>query len=191
MSGGIPFKSKEQYEAEAIEQQAQDNANRVFLTPKQLQDLLKTAITEATKLNPIEERKLNEELERERKRSMMMVQLGKIEEEAARRKREGCSHMRYPAGAGRLAGMGAPRGAMGAEWCTGGQAYQDGTAMVICLRCSSTWLFRPDPNYYTAILQNGLLGEAPPPPELTLCSGCFELMPKCRCAEVHLGKKAA
>lgn len=161
-------------------------SNAISITPEQLQDLLKTAIAEATKLNPIEQRKLDEDLQRERKRSQMMIQLGKIEEEAAIRKREGCSHMRHPAGSGKLSGASAPRGSLGAEWCTGGQAYQDGTAMVICLRCSSTWLFRPDSNYYNAILQNGLLGEAPPPDALTICPGCFELKPECRCREIHL-----
>jgi hypothetical protein len=166
----------------------------ISISPEQLQDLLKTAIAEAvgqaTKLNPIEQRKLDEELQKDRRRNMMMIQLGKIEEESARQKRDGCSHMRHPAGAGKLAGHSAPRGSLGAEWCTGGQAYQDGTAMIICLRCSSTWLFRPDSNYYNAILQNGLLGEAPPPDAQTICPGCFELKPACRCKELYLISKA-
>lgn len=166
----------------------------ISISPEDLQQLLKTAIAEAvgqaTKLNPIEQRKLDEELAKDRRRSMMMIQLGKIEEESARQKRDGCSHMRYPAGAGKLAGHSAPRGALGAEWCTGGQAYQDGTAMIICLRCSSTWLFRPDSNYYNAILQNGLGGEGPPPENVTICPSCFELKPACRCRELYLVSKA-
>jgi len=162
----------------------------ISLTPEDLQQLLKTAIAEATKLNPLEQKKYDEEMQKERRKNEMMRQLGKIEEETARQKRNACSHMRYPAGSGKLAGHGAPRGTLGAEWCTGGQAYQDGTAMVICLRCSSTWLFKPDPNYYNAIVQNGMLGEAPPPDELTLCPGCMELKPKCRCKELYLLMKA-
>jgi len=166
----------------------------ISITPEQLQELLRTAIAEAvgqaTKLNPIEQRRLDEELQKDRRRNMMMIQLGKIEEESARQKRDGCSHMRHPAGAGKLAGHSAPKGSLGAEWCTGGQAYQDGTAMIICLRCSSTWLFRPDPNYYNAILQNGLLGEAPPPEAHTICPGCFNLKPECRCKELYLISKA-
>src|SRR5215472_9666368 len=129
--------------------------NTIELTPQALQDLLRTAIAEAvsqaTKLNPIEQRKLDEEMERERRKNAMMLQLGRIEEEAERRRKAGCTHKRFPASAGKLAGQSAPRDAVGAEWATGGQAYQDGTAMVICLRCSSTWLFRPDANYYNAI----------------------------------------
>lgn len=166
----------------------------MFITPEQLQDLLKTAIGEAvaqaTKLNPLEQRKLDEQLAQDRRKTAMIKQLGEIEEKSMREKRDRCSHLRYPAGSGKLAGHGAPRGAMGAEWCTGGQAYQDGTAMVICLRCSNTWLFRPDSNYYNAILQNGLLGEAPPSEELTVCPGCFELKPACRCKELYLLSKA-
>ena len=119
--------------------------NTISLTPEALQELLKTAIAEAvaqaTKLNPIEQKKLDEELEKDRRKNAMMRQLGAIEEESMRRKRNACSHKRFPANAGRLAGHGAPPDALGAEWCTGGQAYQDGTAMIICMRCSSTWLF--------------------------------------------------
>lgn len=169
-------------------------SNAISITPEQLQELLRTAIQEAvgqaTKLNPIEQRKLDEELAKDRRRNQMMIQLGKIEEEAARAKRDGCSHMRHPAGSGKLAGHSAPKGSLGAEWCTGGQAYQDGTAMIICLRCSSTWLFRPDANYYNAILQNGLLGEAPPSEHQTICPGCFELKPACRCRELYLISRA-
>jgi hypothetical protein len=174
----------------AAQKEGEMQSNAFSITPEQLQELLKTAIAEAVKLNPIEQRKLDEDLQRERKRNQMMIQLGKIEEEAARRKRDGCSHMRHPAGSGKLSGQSAPRGSLGAEWCTGGQAYQDGTAMIICLRCSSTWLFRPDSNYYNAILQNGLLGEAPPSEALTMCPGCFELKPACRCRELYLMTKA-
>jgi len=166
----------------------------ISITPEQLQELLKTAIGEAvaaaTKLNPLEQRKLDEQLAADRRKNAMIKQLGEIEERSMREKRDRCSHLRYPAGSGKLAGHGAPRGALGAEWCTGGQAYQDGTAMVICLRCSSTWLFRPDSNYYNAILQNGMLGEAPPSDEYTICPGCFELKPGCRCKELYLLSKA-
>jgi hypothetical protein len=160
----------------------------ISISAEELQNLMRAAISEAvaaaTKLNPLEQRKLDEQLAQDKRRNQMMIQLGKIEEEAARNKREACSHMRYPAGHGRSAGHSAPRGALGAEWCTGGQAYQDGTAMLICLRCSTTWLFRPDPSYYTAIIQNGLLGEAPPAEAQTLCPGCMELIPACRCKEL-------
>lgn len=171
-----------------------DRVNTISLTPEDLQNLLKTAIGEAvaqaTRLNPLEQRKLDEELAKDRRKTAMIKQLGEIEERSMREKRDRCSHMRFPAGSGKNSGQSAPRGALGAEWCTGGQAYQDGTAMIICLRCSDTWLFRPDASYYNAIIQNGLLGETPPPMELTICPGCFELKPVCRCKELYLLSKA-
>jgi len=151
------------------------------ITPEQLQELLRTAIAEATKLNPLQQRQLDEELARERRKNLMMRQLGQIEEESMRKKREGCSHMRDA-----KTGDGVPRNWPTGEWTTGGQAYQDGTAMVICTRCSSTWLFRPEANYYGAILQNGLRSSPPPPEHLTICPGCFELKPACRCKELYL-----
>src|SRR5215469_43192 len=158
----------------------------IEMTPEQLQAILKAAVGEAvaqaTKMNPIQQKQYDEEIAKEKRKNAMMHQLGKIEEEAARAKRDSCSHMRIAAG--KNAGMSAPRGAMGEEWCTGGQAYQDGTAMVICLRCSSTWRFRPSAEDYSAILQNGLLGAMPPPDEYVLCDGCLELKAKCRCAEL-------
>lgn len=167
--------------------------NTIELTPQALQELLKTAIAEAvsqaTKLNPLEQKKFDEAMDLERRKSAMMRTLGAIEDETQRRKRDSCTHKRFPANSGKLSGHSAPREALGAEWCTGGQAYQDGTAMIICQRCSSTWLFRPDHNYYSAILQNGLLGEAPPPEDLTICPGCFELKPACKCRELYLLSK--
>ncbi len=170
--------------AKETEDMPKEEPRGFYLTPEQLQELLKTAIGEATKLNPIEQRKLDEELARERRKNAMMLQLGKIEEEAAKRKREGCSHMRDA-----KTGDGVARNHPTGEWCTGGQAYQDGTALIICQRCSSTWLFRPEPGYYNVILQNGLLKAAPPPEELTICPGCFELKPACRCKELYLLSK--
>lgn len=158
-------------------------------TYEQVQQLIKTAVESAVlsanKLNPIEQRRFDEEMERERKRSQLMIQLGKIEEEATRRRRMGCTHMTYTMSAGKRAGEMAPLGAANAEWKTGGQAYQNGTASIVCLRCQTVWLFRPTPEYYNAIIQNGLLGEAPPPEKDTICIGCFELKHQCKCDEIN------
>src|SRR5258708_22238305 len=94
--------------------------NMISLTPEDLQNLLKTAISEAvaqaTKLNPLEQRKLDEELAKDRRKNAMIKQLGEIEERSMREKRDRCSHLRHPAGSGKLAGHTAPRGALGAEW---------------------------------------------------------------------------
>ena len=78
-----------------------------------------------------------------------------------------------------------PRGSAFGEWCTSGQAYQNGLAMSICQRCTTVWIFKPSPENYNAILQNGLLKQPPPPEELCYCMGCLELKPKCKCAEIR------
>ena len=155
----------------------------------QVQELIKTtvesAIAAGNRMNPVEQRKFDEETERDRRRSQMMVQLGKIEEEATRRRRDGCTHLRYTMSAGRRAGEMAPIGAANSEWMTGGQAYQNGLASIVCLRCQTVCLFKPSPEYYSAIQQNGLLGEAFPPAEHWICMGCFELKKSCMCDEIN------
>ncbi len=153
------------------------------ITPEQLQEILATVIKEAKSLNPLEQKKFDEDMKQERRRAKMVASLGRAEEEAQRAKRDRCSHMRYGANMGKNSGLSAPKGAMGAEWCTSGQAYQDGTALIICERCSTTWRFKPTAEFYSVIVQNGLLGEAPPPPEMTLCNGCMNLPKECTCKE--------
>jgi len=163
-------------------------------TYSQVQELIKTAVDAAigaaNRMNPIEQRKFDEELDREHRRNQMVAQLGRIEEEATNRKRNGCTHMRYGMGAGKHAGEMAPRGASNAEWMTGGQAHQNGLATLVCTRCSTAWLFKPTPDYYNAILQNGLWGEAPPSDEHVICVGCFEYKKSCKCAEIYAASKA-
>lgn len=154
--------------------------NVTGMSPAQLQDMLIAVLRESKKLNPVEQRELDNQLAADKRRNQMQAQLGRIEAEAIKRKKDQCSHQAYPAGH-KLAGHSCRRGE--GNWVTGGQAYQDGTAMLICLRCSSTFHFRPTPEYFNQILQNGLLGEAPPPPEQCLCSSCREL--PCRCEEIQ------
>jgi hypothetical protein len=167
-----------------------DGRNFISITPEELQNLLRSAIKEAvasaTALNPLEQRKLDEELAKDHRRSAMILQLGKIEAEAQLQKRNACSHMRDA-----KTGDAVPRNWPTGEWTTGGQAYQNGLAVIICQRCSTTWMFKPEPNYYNAILQNGLLKAAPPPEEYTICPGCFELKPACKCLEIYVQAKQA
>ena len=130
--------------------------NTMTITPKQLEDMLSRVLADSRKLNPMEQRKFDEEVERDRRRNMLMIELGKVEEEKDRRRKNGCSHKRDA-----KTGDAVSRDSMG-EWTTGGQAYQDGTAAIICLRCSTTWIFKPTPEQYSIILQNGLLKARPP-----------------------------
>lgn len=154
-------------------------AESVTLTPKQLQDMLAAVLAQSQQLNPLEQRKLDEEMKKEHRRNLLMVELGKQEEERERRRKFGCSHKRDPR-TGDAVGKDMP-----GEWCTGGQAFQNGLAMMICLRCATPWLFRPTPNYYNDILQSGLLKQPPPPESQLYCMGCLELQRECICEQLR------
>lgn len=152
----------------------------ITLTKEGLQELLKAVLSENNKLNPIEQKQLEEQMQKEHRRSMLVVELGKQEEEKERRQKLGCSHRRDPE-TGDSVSKDSPIG----QWTTGGQAYQNGLASIICTRCSTTWLFKPSPDYYAIILQNGLMRVAPPPAHQCYCYGCLEMKTQCRCEEIR------
>ena len=158
---------------------------------KQQNDSMIAAFKEMSKLNPLDQRKYDEMIAKEKRRDLLAVQLGKAEEEAARRRKDGCSHLRYPATAGKLSGHMAPHGYPGAEYRTGGQVYQNGLAMMLCLHCGSSWWFRPTPEYYAVLAQNGLDNTAPPPEKDCICIGCYEPKPKCTCNQTSREHAAA
>src|SRR5579859_6994782 len=116
-------------------------------TYQQVQELIKaaveTAVLASNKMNPIEQRKFDQETEKEDRRNQMMIQLGKIEEESNRRRKDGCTHRRYNMSNEKHAGEMAPKEATDATWSTGGQAYQNGLACLVCTRCQNVWMFRP------------------------------------------------
>jgi hypothetical protein len=156
-------------------------------TQTQVQELLaqqmkmmESVIGKLTALNPIEQKKLDEDLKKENRRNLLAIELGKAEEARIKRLRDGCSHMRDP-----RTGDGVARGSMYGEWCTSGQVYQNGLAMLLCQRCAWSWIFKPAPEAYSVMLQNGLLKMPPPPDEITYCMGCLEMKPKCRCEEIR------
>jgi hypothetical protein len=154
----------------------------VEMSPADLQKILEAVIGKVQQLNPLDQRKYDEILAREKRRDLLAVQLGKAEEEAYQRRKNGCSHLRYPATAGKLSGHMAPPGYHGAEWRTGGQVYQNGLAMMLCLHCATSWWFKPTPEYYAVLAQNGLDSTAPPPDDKCICIGCYEPKPNCTCA---------
>lgn len=153
--------------------------NQVSMSHEQLQKILETI----TKLNPLEQRKYDEMIDKEHRRDMLAVRLSEAEEASQKAKRDNCSHMRYPPSAGKNSGQMAPKGTSGAEWCTGGQAYQNGLAMIFCSRCHSDWWFKPTQDFYILIQQNGIDGIAPPDDAHTVCIGCYEDKPSCKCSE--------
>jgi hypothetical protein len=155
--------------------------SNVEMSPEQLQKILEAVVAKVTRMNPLEQKRYDEELAKERRRDELAVTLGRAEMEGQRAKRDNCSHKRYPAGSGAKSGETAPKGETNSEWCTFGQAYQNGLAMMHCSRCHSEWWFQPTQEYYGWILQNGLRQQAPPPEKDCICIGCYHPKPECQC----------
>lgn len=141
----------------------------VNLTFEQLQELMSkvvaSAVAESKKLNPIEERKLKEQLEADRRRALLAVQLAKDETSAMMRKKYGCSHM-----ADLKTGQPVQKGAFGGNWTTGGQVHSNGTITLVCLRCNWEWRFKATDaeKQYALDAEHGLLYFPPPGDERLL-----------------------
>ena len=144
------------------------------ISKEELQQILATAVgaavAEVKKMNPLEEEKFHKEMELKKRRNRMQVEFAKIEEEAARRKKFGCTHSRYPSGH-RLAGNMCPRGQ--GEWMTSGQVNSKGIASMICVRCASVWLFKVNTEEMQNIIDGGLAGVAPPEESVCLHQRCY------------------
>lgn len=150
---------------------------QVEISKSELQEIMTAAITaskQAPAMNPLEQRKFDDEDAKDRRRDLLGAELAKVEMEKRWRDQNACSHS-----VDRQTGDAVPRGT--GKWITGGQAYQDGTAALHCLRCKFVWRFRPTPEQFAVIVQNGMYAFAPPPDEQTLCNGCLEPKPKCKC----------
>ena len=129
---------------------------KLSLTPSQLKDIIETAVRAASAPNALEQKRLDEELDREKRKRILSVQLGKIEEEARWRKQNSCSHS-----CNEKTGDPVPYGK--GKWTTGGQVHGDDTATLICQRCATIWRFEPTHQEREYILNGpGLLGFAPP-----------------------------
>lgn len=105
----------------------------VTLSREDLQALLEAVVKAAKAPNALEQKAIDAEVERDRRRTMLMIELAKIEEQKQIARKNGCSHERYPQGH-RHAGHPAPRGI--GEFTTGGQLTGRELATLVCLRCS-------------------------------------------------------
>ena len=141
-------------------------ADNITLTKDQFQQLV-DAIGHP-KMNPLEQKKFDEEEKREKRRALLSVELGKAEAESRYRKQTGCSHSRDP-----RTGNAVPRG-MG-EWTTGGQPHGDDTITLSCLRCGTQWTWKASPQEREYANNAGLLGFAPPP--IDRCLNKADFMP--------------
>jgi hypothetical protein len=134
-----------------------------FLTHEQLQQLMEAAIRAAKAPNPIEEKQIQEQIERERRRNLMMTEMGRIEEQSRLHKQNSCSHKRHE-----TKGHNVARHEPGV-WTTGGNLLgaKEDVAGLICVRCATTWKFRPTPeeSEYFRNAPEGMNGFPPPPEE--------------------------
>lgn len=140
------------------------------ITHEQLQVLLREAVAGASRLNPLEQKKLNEEIEREKRRNLSGALIGYEDEKNRWNKQHSCTHSRHE-----QTGNAVPKGT--GQYTTGGQAVGRDKAILVCLRCSAEWIWMPTPNERDYIEQHGLLGFAPPPVERCLNKDQFMTEP--------------
>jgi hypothetical protein len=124
---------------------------------------VEAAVRAARAPNAKEQREIDEEISAQKRKLIMIKELGKAEQEALDRKKYGCSHSRFGMASGKLGGHNCAKGQ--GEWCTGGQMLDRKKAVLICTRCAYTWTFEPDDNEAEFILQTGLMGFPPPTKE--------------------------
>lgn len=146
----------------------QDNNAVTTISKADLQAILESVVRAARAPSALEEKKMNDEIERERRRTLLMVELGKAEEQKLNNRKNGCSHSRAPQGA-KNAGQAVTRGT--GEWTTGGQLTGRDLATLVCSRCGWMWQFKPTPAELDYIESNGMLGMTPPPAERIVAEG--------------------
>ena len=112
----------------------------VNITYDQLQKLMAEAMTSAIRAakepDPLRQREIDKEIEKDKRRSLMMIALAKAEEEARLLKKDRCTHCAYPSGHER-AGELAPSNLESKKWTTGGQltGESEEIATLVCQRC--------------------------------------------------------
>ena len=148
IQGGYTFKPKPEKKPMA------DNQQGITLTQEQFQSLIEAI--GSPKMNPLEQKKYDEEAKKEKRRAMLAIELGKTEAESRYRKQMGCSHSRDS-----RTGNAVPRGT--GEWTTGGQLHSNDTASLSCLRCGTSWIFPTTAQEREYINNAGMLGMSPPP----------------------------
>src|SRR5260370_72410 len=79
-------------------------------------------------------------VERDKRRTGCMLELGKGEAQRQAARKRGCTHSRH-ANVSKNARNPAPRGTE--EWTTGGQLVGRDDAMMACLRCVYGWKWKP------------------------------------------------
>jgi len=137
-----------------------DTQKSLNITYEQLQDLMRTMIGELNRPNPIEARALQAELEKERRRNILAVELGYASEMQRYNQQHSCTHHRdEKSGQSVAKGNGTPT--------TSGQVLGSGNILLICLRCSTEWIWQPTREELEYVNNASLLGF--PPPSIERC----------------------
>src|SRR5690348_11867986 len=88
-----------QHKIEQLEKQLEEIKSREpVVTISQMQKMLEAVLAAAKSPNVLEQKQLDAQIEQERRRTQLSLELAKVEEEKIRRRKEGCSHRRYPQG---------------------------------------------------------------------------------------------
>lgn len=110
------------------------------------------------RMNPLEQKRFDEEMKRDKRRALLAAEIGGIEAMSRYNRQRNCSHCRDPR-------TGNPCARGQGEWRTGGQIHGDDTATMMCLYCGTTWRWATTAQEREYINNAGMLGMAPPPIE--------------------------
>lgn len=144
------------------------------ISDDRLAKILEAAIRAAKAPNPLEQKAIDEAIEKDKRRTLLSIELGKAEEESRWRKQNSCSHSRDE-----KTGLGVARGK--GQWTTGGQLHSSNrTASLHCLRCGTAWIWPVTFQEWEHYEQQGMLGMAPPPIEKCLNKDDFVERPQAR-----------
>lgn len=137
----------------------------VNLTKEDLKELLMAVANAGKAMNPLEQKKYEEEVKKEKHHAAMVLEMGRAEEESIRAKRNSCTH-RTDKTSGDSVSLSDANG----WWCTQGQVHSNDVISLICLRCSTVWYWKgtPQEREYAVNAEHGLLHYPPPPKERLL-----------------------
>lgn len=131
--------------------------NTISISKDDLKSLLEAVMNSSARMNPLEQKKYNEELEKDKRKANLVKQLGEDEERQMNAKKNGCSHC-----IDKDTGQPVPRGT--GLWITQGQVHANDIISLICLRCSTTWHWKgtASERAYAQDAEHGLLHVPPP-----------------------------
>lgn len=140
-----------------------EETNGIYFSAEQLQEFMAkamaAAVAEARKMTPMEDRKYKEEVERDRRRTLMAVELAKAEDQIQRNRMLGCSHKCDP-----RTGLAVGRDRADGMWTTSGQLHGNDQATLVCYRCAWPWRWVTNAAERDYINNVGMLNMAPPDP---------------------------